>query len=177
MSRQASCALSVLALATLVACSDVTSPRSTTFASAGAFASGSGGGGGGGSTRPCAILTFSIVNNLILSSSVAPYWQPNSGYGAQAVGSTEKSCDAIPGAVMQWTDLTGTNDGCDTSIPQFVGATYLKYGLKPMSRFDQVFYYQTGSSCVGTTRTIKATLIDKSTGAVLSTMTTVWVVG
>ena len=65
--------------------------------------------------RPCAITNFYIVNNLILNASVAPYWQPSTTYGAQAIGATEKSCDSIAGAVMVWTDVTGTNVGCDVS--------------------------------------------------------------
>jgi hypothetical protein len=127
--------------------------------------------------RPCAILTFNIVNNTLLSGSVAPYWQPNLGYGGQAIGTTEKSCDTIAGAVMSWSDITGTNDGCDLSVASFVGSTYAKYGQKPMSRYDQLFYYYTGANCIGTSRTIQATLTDRTTGAVLSTMTTTWIVG
>ncbi len=179
MYRRLTAGFAVAAVAFSLACSNAASSDSAFAPSPPAtpFASGGSGGGGGGSVRPCAILTFGIVNNTVLSSSVAPYWQPNTAYGAQAIGSTEKSCDTVPGAVMIWTDITGTNDGCDATIPRFVGATYAKYGLKPMSRFDQYFVYSTGDNCIGTTRTIKATLIDQTTGAVLSTMTTTWLVG
>ncbi len=81
-------------------------------------------GGGGGATRPCAILTFDILNNLALSTNVAPFWQPSTYYYAQATGSTDKSCDALPGAVMTFTDISALNDGGEPRTPQFVGATH-----------------------------------------------------
>jgi hypothetical protein len=182
MSRLSQVFVAAFAVVSLAACSEVTSPTGPAVATARLSGSGGGGGGGGGGgatggVRPCAILTFSIVNNAVLSTSVAPFWQANSYYAGQAVGSTEKSCDLVPGAVMSWTDITGTNDGCDLTVAQFVGATYVKYGLKPMSRYDQFFSYYTGANCIGTARTIQATLTDRTTGTVLSTMTTTWIVG
>ena len=110
-----------MAATQLGACIDATSPRPTQLGALAPLASGTGGGVGGGGgggvggVRPCAITNFGIVNNRMLSSSVAPYWQPNTTYGAQAIGATEKSCDSIAGAVMVWTDVTGTNVGCDVS--------------------------------------------------------------
>jgi len=176
-------ALAAFALVTLAACSDVTSPASSPTAvarlSGGSGGGGGsvGGGGGGGGVRPCAITSFSIVNNSVLSSSVAPYWQPNQYYLGQAIGTTEKSCDTIPTAVMRFTDETNTNDGCNATIGNFIGSTYAKYGTKPMSRYDQFFSYFTSDSCVGTSRTIRATLYDSATGAVYSTTTFNWIVG
>lgn len=187
MYRLVSGTVALFAVATMVACSDMSNTTTPFSASApiaavggsggGGGGTGGGGGGGGGAARPCAILTFGIVNNPTISSSVAPFWQANSYYMGQATGSTEKSCDAVPGAVMTWSDISNLNDGCDLSVPRFVGATYAKYGLKPMSRYDQYFTYYTGSSCVGTVRTIRATLTDITTGTVISTMTTSWTVG
>ncbi len=182
MSRFINGVVTAFVLTAVVACSDITNPASFASAPTARLSGGSGGGGGGstgggGTVRPCAITSFGIVNNAVLSSSVAPYWQNGSYYTAQAIGTTEKSCDVIPTAVMRFTDETGTNDGCDAVIGNFIGSTYAKYGTKPMSRFDQYFSYFTGTYCVGTSRTIRATLFDSATGAVYSTMTTNWIVG
>lgn len=186
MSRLATTLLTALALTSVVACSDITNPSGNSVAAVARMSGGSGGGGGsttggggggGGSVRPCAITSFSIVNNGSLSSSVAPYWVANSAYIAQAIGTTEKSCDAIPTAVMRFTDETGSDASCSPVINNFIGSTYLKYGTKPMSRYDQFFAYSTGDSCVGSSRIIRATLFDSATGATISSMTYNWIVG
>lgn len=186
---QSGVAVALIVLSVLAACSDAVAPTPTQgpavvalrsggsgSGGSGGSGGGGGGGGGGGSTRPCAILTFDIINNLALSTNVAPFWQPNSYYYAQATGSTEKSCDALPGAVMTFADISGLNDGCEPRIPQFVGATYLKYGLKPMSRYSIAFPYFTGTTCLGITRTIQATLTDTATGTVLGRTSKTWLV-
>ncbi len=170
----------LLALAGLAACSDATGPQSTPLVS---LASGSGGGGtstgggGGGTAKPCAILTYAILNDVVTKAVVPSFWQPNMGYVAYASGSAEKTCDVIPNATIVFEDISGLNDGCEVRLTPWVNnPNYLnpKYGAKPMSRYQETFIYYTGASCLGQPRVLRATLTDPSAGGLTTSVTLNW---
>lgn len=178
--RLTSLAVAAAFATTLVACTDSLSTSPTAGPSV-LLASGSGGGGGstggGGSVRPCALLTFAILNNVLTGTVVPSFWLPNSYYTAIASGTTEKSCDAIGSATIVFEDITGPSDGCEVVIAPWVNnPAYLnpKYGNKPMSRYQETFIYYTGASCLGRSRVIKATLTDPSVGGMVSSVTLNW---
>ncbi len=134
-------------------------------------------GGGGGSTRPCTILTMTVLNDVVNGLAVPSFWQPNQGYVAQVSGTTEKSCDTIPSATITFDDITGAPDGCQVQLTPWVNnPQYLnpKYGAKPMSRFQEAFIYWTGTDCLGKSRRIAATLTDPSVGGKTSAITIDW---
>ena len=180
MVRKIAGGMILISLVSLAACSDATSPQPTgplvqlaTSSSGG----GGGGGGGGGAARACGLLTFVIANNVLTGTVVPSFWLPNMGYVAYATGTTEKSCDAIPGATVVFEDITGTNDGCDVSLTPWVNnPAYLnpKYGAKPLSRFRESFIYFTGASCVGVPRVLRATLTDPTAGGSVTSVTLNW---
>lgn len=129
-----------------------------------AMASGSSGGGavGGGSVTtpgPCGNLTVAITASV----SPAGYWQ--------ASGKTETSCDSTPGLRIKFVDATPA-DSCTVVIPDFVNASYFKYGVRPISRYASGYIWSS-PECVGSPRTINATLYSTA-GAVLSTASTTW---
>jgi hypothetical protein len=169
---------------TLVACTDNLSTSPTAgpsvllaSGSGGGGGSSTGGGGGGGSTRPCALLTFAILNDVATGTVVPSFWLPNMGYQAIASGTTEKSCDAIGTATIVFEDITGPSDGCEVTIAPWVNnPAYLnpKYGNKPMSRYQETFIYYTGASCLGRSRVLKATLTDPSVGGKVTSVTLNW---
>ena len=184
MKRKLAGAAALLALAGLAACSDATGPQSTPLVS---LASGSGGGGGGTSTggggggggtaKPCAILSYAILNDVVTKTAVPSFWLPNMGYVAYASGTAEKTCDVIPNATIVFEDMSGLNDGCEVRLTPWVNnPNYLnpKYGAKPMSRYQEVFIYYTGASCVGTPRVLRATLTDPSPGGLTTSVTLNW---
>ena len=125
-----------------------------------AFASGSGGGGGGATTSSCAGLTAAMTASV----SPAGYWQVS--------GKTATACDSNASLDVSFTDATPA-DGCTLTIPTFHNATYFKYGVRPVSRYASGYIYSSGT-CAGTTRTISATLVDRSTGIVYGTSSTTW---
>jgi hypothetical protein len=130
-------------------------------ASSPAMASGGSGGGGGGATatatapKPC--------GNLTLTTSLTSLGTP------QVSGSTEKSCDGLTGLVIRFTDTT-LSDGCSLTIPNFIGATYFKYGVRPPSRYASGIYAY--GACAGTSHSLSATL--SLNGVDLSTATTTY---
>ena len=184
MSRKIGAAIVVLAVTTLAACTDTTGPQpvapTARFASGSACGGGSslrGGGGGGGAARPCAILSMTVINNVLLGTTVPSFWQPNNSYVAQVSGTAEKSCDVIPNATINFEDQTGVNDGCNVSLTPWVNTpNYLnpKYGAKPMSRFLEAFIYFTGADCLGRSRTLKARLTDPSPGGKTTSVSMNW---
>jgi hypothetical protein len=185
MRRKILGATALLALVGLAACSETTGPQSTPLVS---LASGSGGGGtstggggggggGGGTARPCGILSYAILNDIVTKTVVPSFWAPNSAYLAIASGTAEKSCDLAAGATIVFEDITGINDGCDVKLTPWVNnPAYLnpKYGAKPMSRYQETFIYYTGADCVGRSRVLKATLTDPSPGGTTSSVTLNW---
>jgi hypothetical protein len=123
-------------------------------------AGGSGGGGGGGGTtaaapKPC--------GNLALTTSLTSLGAP------QVSGSTEKTCDGLTGLVIRFTDATPAA-GCSLTIPDFIGATYFKYGVRPPSRYASGIYAY--GTCAGTSHSLSATL--SLNGLDLSTATTTY---
>jgi hypothetical protein len=129
-------------------------------ASSPAMASGgSGGGGGGGATAaapaPC--------GNLTLTTSLTSVGTP------QVSGTTEKSCDGLTGLVIRFTDTAPVNN-CSLLIPDFMGATYFKYGVRPPSRYASGIY--AFGACAGTSHSLSATL--SVNGVDLSTATTTY---
>jgi hypothetical protein len=184
MSGKLAGATALFALAALAACSDATGPQPASQAvqlATGSTGGGGGGGstsggGGGGSVRPCAILSYAILNNVATGTVVPSFWGPNMYYQAVASGTAEKSCDAIPNATITFEDMTG-NDGCTVMLTPWVNnPAYLnpKYGAKPMSRYQEGFIYFTGPYCVGRSRVLKATLTDPSVGGRTTSVTLNW---
>lgn len=123
------------------------------------MASGGSGGGGGGSTAaapaPC--------GNLTLATSLTSLGTP------QVSGSTEKSCDGLTGLIIRFTDTAPVNN-CSLTIPDFIGATYFKYGVRPPSRYASGIYAY--GACAGTSHSLSATL--SLNGVDLSTATTTY---
>ncbi len=127
-----------------------------------AVGSGGGGGGGGGATttapKPC--------GNLTLTTSLTSLGTP------QVSGTTEKTCDGLTGLVIRFTDSAPT-DSCSLTIPDFIGATYFKYGVRPPSRYASGIYAY--GSCAGTSHSLSATLslngVDLSTATTTTTYT------
>lgn len=178
-------AVAALALTALAACTDATGPQSsaqlvqlaTSGGGGSAAGGGGGGGGGGGAIRSCALLTLAVLNNLVTNTTVPSFWQPNMSYVARIAGTTEKTCDVIPGATIVFEDLTG-DSGCSVSLTPWVNnPAYLnpKYGAKPMSRFQEAFIYYTGADCIGRSRVLRATLTDPSAGGATTSVTMNWV--
>ena len=132
-----------------------------------AFASGSSGGGGGATTATtvapatCGGLTVAVTQN-----ASPAYWQ--------ASGKTTKACDGHTEYSIRFSDVS-TADSCVMGIPQFNGATYFKYSVRPMSRYASNAIY-TSPECSGTIRSIHATLLNTISGAVLSEADTTWLV-
>ena len=181
MSRYLPGGLALLVLVGLAACSDATGPQTAnspiSFASGGGGGTSTGGGGGGGAARRCAILSLTVINNVTLGTSVPSFWQPGNAYVAQIAGTTEKSCDTIGNASIQFDDLTGSSPECQPSLSPWINnPNYLnpKYGAKPMSRFREAFIYYTGTTCLGNPRVIRATLTDPSPGGSVSSVTLTW---
>jgi hypothetical protein len=116
--------------------------------------SGGGGAGGGGATA----ATPKSCGNLTLTTSLSSLGAP------QVSGSTEKTCDGLTGLVIRFTDTTPA-EGCSLTIPNFIGATYFKYGVRPPSRYASGIYAY--GACAGTSHTLSATLslngVDLST--------------
>jgi hypothetical protein len=118
--------------------------------------SGGGGGGGGGTTAtapmPC--------GNLTLTTSLNSLGTP------QVSGTTEKSCDGLTGLVIRFTDTTPAAN-CSLAIPDFIGATYFKYGVRPPSRYASGIYAY--GTCAATSHSLSATLslngVDLSTAS------------
>ena len=95
----------LIALTVLAACSDATAPQSSSSlvalsqaSSTGGGSGGSGGGGGGGGgARPCTLLSFAILNNVVTGTVVPSFWSPNSAYVAIAsVASSLAIAGALP---------------------------------------------------------------------------------
>ena len=131
-----------------------------------AFASGSGGGGGGGgggtTSSSCGGLTAAVTASV----SPAGYWQ--------VTGKTATACDSNAGLDVVFADVSPA-DGCTLTIPTFHNASYFKYGVRPVSRYASGYIYG-AASCVGTTRTITATLVDRFSGVVYGNSSTTWTV-
>ena len=131
------------------------------FAASPALASGGSGGGGGGTggggggvAAPCGNLTVTTGADSV-------------GF-PQVQGTTEKTCDGLTGLVIRFEDVAPV-EGCTVYIPNFYGATYFKYGVRPPSRYAS-YLYATG--CPGTSHTIKGTL--SLNGVDVSTASTAW---
>ncbi|MFM2069834.1 MAG: hypothetical protein RLZZ623_97 [Actinomycetota bacterium] len=165
--------VAALAVAVAVALAGSSAAMAAGGSGGGGGTSTGGGGGGGSAALPCGDLTVSINENT-LGIIVPSWWQANTFYGGQALGTTTKSCDTIPGLVVTFEDVTSPADSCTVTIGQFWGTQYTKYGIKPISRYASTFYYFTGADCIGHPRTIRATMSNTVTGAVLSTATTIW---
>lgn len=194
MMRRILVGAAVASVAVLAACSDPTAPaggvalvaRASGGSSTGGgggggggggTTTGGGGGGGGGSARPCAILSYGILNNVATSTAVPSFWAPNTYYQAIAAGTAEKSCDVVPNATIVFEDITGPSDGCEVVLSPWVNnPAYLnpKYGAKPLSRYQEGFIYYTGPDCVGKPRVLRATLTDPSVGGKVTSVTVNW---
>ena len=182
MSRHLKEGLVLLTLVSAAACSDTTAPTpvslSPAFASGSAGGTSTGGGGGGGSVKRCAILSLTVFNDVVNSLAIPSFWQSGNAYVAQVSGSTEKSCDAIGNATIQFEDISDASPECAPALTPWVNnPNYVnpKYGAKPMSRFREGFIYYTGQSCIGSSRTLRATLTDPSPGGKVSSVTMTWV--
>jgi hypothetical protein len=156
-----------VAAAVVCAVASISAPAFAAGGSGGGGGTGGGTGGGGGAggggtvvVAPCGNLTVSVARN-----STAGYME--------AVGTTNKSCDGLP-VNISFVDATPA-DACTVIIPTFVGLSYFKYGVHPPSRYGSGPIYTSGS-CTGTSRQIEATLYDRTTGVVISTASTTWVV-
>ncbi len=136
--------------------------------------SASGGGGGGGATSTSCAPTSVVLYESTVAPPVANWWLANTTYVGTAQGKANKACDAVPGIVVRFQDVTNADDVCAVSIPQYNGLNYAKYGVKPPSNFRSFFSYSTGDHCVGTSRTIQATMSSSITGEIFGTTTTVF---
>jgi hypothetical protein len=132
-------------------------------ASGPAMAAGGSGGGGGAGGGGATAATPKPCGNLTLTTSLSSLG------AAQVSGTTEKTCDGLTGLVIRFTDTTPT-DSCSLTIPDFIGATYFKYGVRPPSRYASGIYAY--GACAGTSHALSATL--SLNGVDLSTATTTY---
>ena len=153
-----------------VACRSSSATNSSAVANrpAGSFASsrarmsasqrggGSVNGGGGSSVATCGTLSMTTS----LTSLGAP----------QVSGTTDKTCDGLTGLVIRFTDLSPSAD-CTLTIPNFNGATYFKYGVRPPSRYASAIF--ASGSCSSTSHVLSGSL--SLNGVDLGSAATIWV--